>query len=397
MLEAGTSSAAHLPFGTLDGEMGVLTALRFGTPRRWTPRERTLLKATARTLGLAASRSRTIRELAQAARYSAAISQVARLTETPMSLYKTAQRATKIMAGPARLDLAVLAEVHGERVVHRVQFQSGELSPQLLQLIEHGLLRTQSLAWQSLQQKQALFINDYQASPLRTEAFASQKVQAIAFVPINAGDPAHGLALIIARVAEGPPWSEQDRELFLTAANTIRLASERQHSLASLHTAAMTDSLTHLGNRRALEDALESGLTWAQEGHAGLSVISLDLDGLKALNDREGHERGDALLVNFAESLQHSFREEDEVFRVGGDEFVVLVKHREPDDMTATNLLARVEVAVEQLRSTGFDQVDASAGIATFPDDGSEAEALLRLSDQRMYLQKQEHRISLTV
>ncbi|UQN09215.1 sensor domain-containing diguanylate cyclase [Deinococcus sp. QL22] len=392
MLQAGVSAVAHLPFGQLDGEVGVLTAFRFGVPRPWTPRERTLLEVTARALGQAVSRAQTILELARAVKFSTAIAQVARLTETPLGLHETAQQAAGIMADPARFDFAVLAQVDGERVIHHLQFRNARVSAELVRLIELGLPRTQSLAWMSLQRNEALFIDRYQDSPVRVEALANEDVQALAFVPLTMGDPAHGLALIIGRVGDSPPWSVQDQDLFLTAAQSLRLSYERQHSMDHLREAALTDPLTQLGNRRALEDALELALAEARETRSGLSLISIDLDGLKAVNDCDGHERGDALLVGFASSLRLAFRGEDALFRVGGDEFVVLVKHPSPAGAAVGGSLSRVRVAVDQLRRGGFDQVDVSAGIATFPEDRDDVTQLLRLSDQRMYLQKQEHR-----
>ncbi|CAM4126823.1 sensor domain-containing diguanylate cyclase [Deinococcus marmoris] len=391
MVQAGVSAVAHLPFGSLDGEVGVLTAFRFGTPGAWTAREQTLLRATASTLGHAVQRAQNFLELEQAVSFSRALAQVARLTETPISLYETARRAAEIMAGPAQLDLAALAQMDGEHVIHQVHFRSAAVSAELVRLVEQGLARSQSLAWRSLQQNQALFVDRYQDSAVRIEALVDESVQALAFVPLTAGDPARGLALIICRVGDAPPWSENDRELFLTAAHSVRLSHERQHSMESLREAALTDPLTRLGNRRAMEEALLLGLEEARETRSGLSLISLDPDGLKGVNDREGHDRGDALLAGFATSLQLAFRREDALFRVGGDEFVVLVKHPTPAGTAVSGSLACVQVALEKLRDSGFGQADVSAGIATFPEDGDEAEDLLRLSDRRMYLQKQEH------
>ncbi|WP_161883474.1 sensor domain-containing diguanylate cyclase [Deinococcus alpinitundrae] len=392
MLHAGLSAVAHLPFGQLDGEVGVLTAFRFGAPRPWTARERTLLEATAMTLGHAVRRAQYVLELDQALRFSKALAQVARLTELPLSLYDTARQAAQIMAGPARLDLAALAHVDGEVVIRQVQFKTAAVSAELVRLIEQRVPRSHSLAWQSLEQNEALFIDRYPDHPGRIEALANEGVQALAFVPLTAGNPGRGLVLIIARVGENVPWSADDRELFLTAAQSVRLAHERQHAMEQLRDAALTDPLTQLGNRRALEDALLLSLAEARETRSGLSLISLDLDGLKAVNDREGHHRGDALLIGLATSLRLAFRGEDALFRVGGDEFMVLVKHADPGGAAVGGSLGRVQVALEKLRSSGFDQVDVSAGIATFPDECDGAEALLRLSDQRMYFQKQQHR-----
>ena len=394
MLQAGVRAVAHLPFGRLDGEVGVLTAFRFSARPAWTAQERTLLEATGRTLGHAMQRAQQILELDQAMRFSKAIAQVARLTERPLSLYETARQAAEIMAGPARLDFAALAQVDGENVSHRVQFRSAAVSEsaELVRLIEQGLPKAHSLAWRCLQQNEALFIDQFPDIPERVEALMKEDVRALAFVPLTAGDPARGLALIIGRVGDSLPWSDDDRELFMTAAQSVRLSHERQDSMDRLRDAALTDPLTRLGNRRALENALELALEEAGRRCSGLSVISLDLDGLKAVNDREGHDRGDALLAGFAASLQFAFRGEDTLFRVGGDEFVVIVKHPAPAGAALSGSLARIQVALNRLRETGFEHSDVSAGMATFPEDRTEGRELLRLSDQRMYLQKQKHR-----
>ncbi|TSA81704.1 sensor domain-containing diguanylate cyclase [Deinococcus detaillensis] len=395
MVQAGLSAVAHLPFGRLAGEVGILSAFRFGVARPWTSRERTLLDATAGTLGHALQRSQNFLELDQAVGFLKALIEVTRLTAAPISLYETARRAAESMAGPAQLDLAVLAQVEGEFVSHQVQFRSAAVSGKLVHLLEQGLPRSQSLVWRSLQQNEVLFIGRDHDRPLSTEVLVNEGVRALAFVPLTVGDPARGLALIIARVGNAMPWSENDRNLFLTVAHSVQLSHERQQSMQSLREDALTDPLTRLGNRRALEAALLLGLAEARKTNSGLSLISLDLDGLKAVNDHEGHDRGDALLTGFATSLRLAFRGEDALFRVGGDEFMVLVKHPAPAGTAVSGSLARVEAALERLRSSGFGQADVSAGIATFPDDRNEAKGLLRLSDQRMYLQKQEHQASL--
>lgn len=394
MVQAGVSAVAHLPFGQLNGEVGVLTAFRFGAASAWTAQERTLLEATHRTLGHAVQRAQQVLELDQAMRFSKAIAQVARLTELPLSLYETARRAAEIMAGPARLDFAALAQVEGEHVRHRVQFRSAAVSAsaELVRVIGQGLPKAHSQAWRCLQQKEALFIDESPDLPERVKVLLKADVRALAFVPLTAGDPAAGLALVIGRVGDSPPWSDDDRELFLTAAQSVRLSHERQDTMDRLREAALTDPLTRLGNRRALENALELALEEASQRHSGLSVISLDLDGLKAVNDQGGHDRGDALLADFAASLRLAFPGEDALFRVGGDEFVVIVKHLAPVSAALSGSLGRIQDALHRVRENGFEHVDVSAGMAIFPEDWMEGLDLLRLSDQRMYLQKQQHR-----
>jgi len=145
MLEADLSAVAYLPFGQLDGEVGILTAFRFGVPRAWTTREQTLLEVTARTLGHAVQRMQHFLELDQALRFSKALVQVARLTELPLSLHDTARQSAEIMAGPTRLDFAALAQVDGEVVTRQLQFRTAAVSTELIRLFEQQVPRSQSI------------------------------------------------------------------------------------------------------------------------------------------------------------------------------------------------------------------------------------------------------------
>ena len=168
------------------------------------------------------------------------------------------------------------------------------------------------------------------------------------------------------------------------------------HSAASLDAAialrrerqsAMTDSLTGVLNRRGLEEQLERELASAQERRVPLSVLVLDCDDFKEINDRAGHEFGDALLREVAEVLSHSLPDNAEVARLGGDEFVVML--REAGAETAEALGGRIRsVLADGLTDAGFP-LKLSGGIATYPFDGATPTALLRAGDQALYLAKQ--------
>jgi diguanylate cyclase (GGDEF)-like protein len=276
-------------------------------------------------------------------------------------------------------------------MVNQVQFQSKHVTPALLQMIEQTLSLDHQAVWQELQPDKPLFIDVFTDAAGEFQRFAAAGVSSLAFVPWSDGQ-AGGLVLVIARVGDARTWSLTDQELFMNAANSIRLSYERQLALSALHEAAESDPLTGLGNRRALNHALRNGLTEAREAQSSLHVISLDLDGLKKINDTEGHECGDALLVHLATALRSSFQDGDSVFRVGGDEFVVLVKSSGSVARALEGLCTRISVVGEQLRNSRVGFQDLSTGIATFPVDGEEGKALLRVSDQRMYVQKNEHR-----
>lgn len=144
-------------------------------------------------------------------------------------------------------------------------------------------------------------------------------------------------------------------------------------AMAVLEDLAHLDGLTGLANRRALDRRLSSDLAHAERTGGRFTVAMLDIDGLKQVNDRHGHRAGDDLLCTFAARWVEVLRAGDEIFRVGGDEFVVLlVDAGEPE---ARRLLERAEVEVA---------VPFSWGAASFPDDGDAPLELIGLADQRL-------------
>ncbi len=168
------------------------------------------------------------------------------------------------------------------------------------------------------------------------------------------------------------------------------------HSAASLDAAialqrerqsAMTDSLTGVLNRRGLEEKLELDLASAQERRMPLSVLVLDCDDFKEINDRAGHEFGDALLREVADVLARSLPEGAEVGRLGGDEFVVMLRGAGADAADALGGKIR-RVLAEGLTDAGFP-LKLSGGIATYPFDGATPTALLRAGDQALYYAKE--------
>ncbi len=176
-------------------------------------------------------------------------------------------------------------------------------------------------------------------------------------------------------------WLPEERVLVQAAARLLRAGAERHLHVSSLTHAAYTDQLTGLGNRRALEETAPGVLRDAERAGQQVTVLSLDIDGLKRVNDTEGHARGDELLITFAGALRHAVRAEDLVFRLGGDEFVVVMRHG-PQGVLGEE---RVRAAVRHTQAAGFEEVDASVGAAVAPEDGWALESLLARSDERMY------------
>jgi len=121
-----------------------------------------------------------------------------------------------------------------------------------------------------------------------------------------------------------------------------------------------------------------------------LSVLVMDLDGFKLVNDRFGHLEGNKMLRNVAMALKTACREYDYVARMGGDEFVVLLPGAKPADADAR--AAQFRQIVAQTCHTGLSSIGVSVGTAHFPQDGGSAEDLLALADRRMYQEKRQHK-----
>ncbi|MET0319682.1 MAG: diguanylate cyclase [Duganella sp.] len=151
---------------------------------------------------------------------------------------------------------------------------------------------------------------------------------------------------------------------------------------------AHTDHLTGIANRHAFDDQL--ALRYAARGalrkENGLALLLIDLDGLKTVNDRHGHARGDALLREFAGGLAELARGDIGVYRLGGDEFTILAPRRE-----VARLLGALQQLEGGLRRRGYPQAGASVGWAGAAEAPS-PDALVALADQRMYDHKTSRR-----
>lgn len=154
-----------------------------------------------------------------------------------------------------------------------------------------------------------------------------------------------------------------------------------------------TDELTGLANRRAFRRLLEAAHRRSANGGPGYSVILIDLNDFKPLNDRFGHVAGDQALAGFADLLRSSVRETDMVARLGGDEFCILLPDTgdEQARQVAANLRARVAATPITLPG-GLVVLSASIGIATESEARAVGGDLVSIADKRLYRDKARHK-----
>ncbi|MFC7517298.1 diguanylate cyclase domain-containing protein [Herbaspirillum sp. GCM10030257] len=230
------------------------------------------------------------------------------------------------------------------------------------------------------------------AFPHDVHVLADAEAVSILGVPLDTQRGTIG-ALVLTSHIGGAHYTEREKELLQFVSTQIATAIERKRLYARLQHTAHHDMLTNLPNRGLLYDRLESALARAERQHGKLSLLFMDLNGFKQVNDQYGHGAGDLLLQEVARRLSEAVRHSDTVARIGGDEFVVLLE--------SVHLQEHITSVVEKVRGA-FDQsfnldghlvrVTPSIGIAHYPEHGDRAQQLLKHADNAMYAAKGAHR-----
>jgi len=168
-------------------------------------------------------------------------------------------------------------------------------------------------------------------------------------------------------------------------ARTAELARSLTLANQELTQLALHDTLTDLPNRTLLADRIEQAIAKVAEQGGCFALMFIDLDGFKPVNDAFGHHIGDLLLKAVAARLRGHLHSQDTLARIGGDEFVLLVELREPDDAMDV-AVKQVNLVSRPLRVAEHDlQLSASLGIVLYPGNGQDQHELLRNADAAMY------------
>jgi diguanylate cyclase (GGDEF)-like protein len=221
------------------------------------------------------------------------------------------------------------------------------------------------------------------------------ETRSIVAVPVRFRDTCLGVIELINCI--GPEgFDPRDLRLLEALADFAAIALENARHVKRIHELTITDDCTTLYNARHMSVILETELYRSQRYNYEFSLVFIDLDHFKQVNDTHGHLVGSRLLAEIGNSLKTHCRLIDFAFRYGGDEFVILLPQTSKDN--ALNVARRLHKLIREtvwLQSDGLNiHVTPSVGVASYPVDSKTKEGLLHLADEAMYLVKNTKRDS---
>lgn len=185
-------------------------------------------------------------------------------------------------------------------------------------------------------------------------------------------------------------WEGNELLLLRTVADQVAVAVNHANLFAQIQQQALTDALTGCFNRRSFEMQLDKELLMAKRSHQPLSVVMLDLDRFKQLNDSAGHDAGDTALRKLAECFREELRGVDSAARLGGDEFVVILPQANAEG--ALIVAERLRSRIARTEIPEYGHLSASIGIAAFPAHATARADLVLAADAALYRAKRAGR-----
>ncbi len=250
-------------------------------------------------------------------------------------------------------------------------------------------------------EKKPLLVNDVSQDPRfskRVDSITRYKTRSIICVPLLARDKCLGVIELINR-PRTKKFTEEDLLLLTALAGYSAIAIENANYFKKIHELTITDDLTHLYNSRHLHARLDDEFERARRFKYPLSMIFIDLDYFKTVNDEYGHLCGSKVLKEVAFILKNSIRAVDMAFRYGGDEFIIIMP--ETAKKNARIVAMKLRKAIKGhvfLKEEGLDhKLTASFGVASYPEDAKDKTSLLHLADNAMYKVKNKTRDGVAV
>lgn len=232
-----------------------------------------------------------------------------------------------------------------------------------------------------------LLATDAELSPRERAHLRADDTNSLLLVPLVVNSTSLGILNLFSRNAHR--FAPADVRLASDLAAQISIAIDRARLHEALRERADTDGLTGVLNHRAILETLDAEIARLRRGGPPLTILMIDLDGFKQINDTHGHQTGDQMLRETAAFLRAGIREIDHAGRYGGDEFLLILPNTDTDGarQIASRLLDLAKDAAVTIDGKPFP-IQLSAGIATAPHDGTTRQELLAVADTRMYESK---------
>jgi diguanylate cyclase (GGDEF)-like protein len=381
----GTWSMLVVPMRADDWVNGVICLLA-RLPRRFSDDDLRLVQVLSDQAAVAVENARLLRAREELVEELAALLDISQATSGATDEQTLALSLAAKMRTASRMDACIISRWE-------------ENSTVLIGLAHDGIEQSNDVTdiadfpatWTALRTAQPRIVHDDSADDAAGEARALAEMggKTLLMLPLTAAGKAVGLVELIS-LRSNRNFTFGEMQVFQTMAATAAAGLENARLLEQLRHAADIDQVTGSHNHRYLQERLRQEVARAARNRSQLSVLMLDLDDFKPINDRHGHADGDRVLHDVARTIRSVVRATDIVARYGGDEFVVVMPDtgEEGAHEVARRVIVDVGESQHELSDGSLARVGVSGGLAMFPDNGRTATLLLQAADSAMYSAK---------
>ncbi|MBZ5551082.1 MAG: GGDEF domain-containing protein [Acidobacteriia bacterium] len=249
--------------------------------------------------------------------------------------------------------------------------------------------------WSITSAEDALLLSDFQRRagqmPIYMPGEPPLAVGSLLAIPL--GPPSHRHGAFVLTHSQPGQFGSEVQQLLRLLCQHVAVIVENAINHRQMETLAATDELTHLPNHRSFQERIEEEISRSRRNKKPLSLLMVDIDHFKKLNDTYGHPFGDAVLGQLATILESCLRREDFAARYGGEEFAVVLPDTSREGARQSAERFRTEVGRTAFTYEGNSaQLSISAGIATYPRDATSKEQLIENADRALYVAKRTGR-----
>lgn len=390
MKSMSSSALLMLPLVSQEKTIGLIEVFETDAKRDFTPEEVANIQVLAEHAGISLERARLLEEAKKNAAELEIIRQASIKLTASLDQHQVfnAILRSALQLSPDALDAHIFTVQDGELVFGGSMWADGRKAEPYKTVREGGL--TDSVA----RRGKIIPVERVESHPLyKGSAWVQEGWRgSIVGLPLKIGEEVVGVMNIAYRTRQ--EFTEGRLRLLglLSDQAAIAIHNARLHDFVKHQ--AVTDPLTGVANRRAFNERLEEEIRRSKRYNRPFSLLILDLDGFKAVNDTFGHLIGDQTLQAVASCLQRSVRDTDFLARYGGDEFALILPETNKEQAGA--LIEKINQKISKCHmpwpeGDSLDWVRASTGVASFPEDADTADYLISLADTELYRKKKRY------